>query len=98
MNRPALLAAMADVTTLNFGETVAKKEAPVPPSAARSIRFFLLFEAATFVVAALSHFGILVSGYDHRAAGTAGSVIHGVLLIRYATSLVGPAVNRGICL
>src|SRR2546423_8676707 len=98
MNRPALLAAMADVTTLNFGETVAKKEAPVPPSAARSIRFFLLFEAATLVEAALSHFGILVSGNDHRAAGTAESVIAVVQLVGYATTRVGPAFTRGISL
>src|SRR5467141_2016170 len=96
MNRRALLDAMADMTTVNFGETVAMEEAPVLPSAARTIRFFLLFEAATFVVAALSHFGILVSGYEHRAAGTAESVIAGVLLVGWATTWVGPAFNRGI--
>src|SRR5947208_9737781 len=91
MNRPALLAAMADVTTVNFGETVAKEDATVSPRAARAIRLFLLFEAATFVVAALSHFGILVSGYEHRAAGTAESVIAGVLLVGWATTWVGVA-------
>src|SRR5205807_8444672 len=96
MNRPALLSGMADVTTVNFGETVAKEEAPAPPSAARTIRFFLLFEAATFVVAALSHFGILVSGYEHRAAGTAESVIAGVLLGGWATTWVGPGSSRGL--
>src|SRR3989440_9100197 len=96
MNRPALLAAMADVTTVNFGETVAREEGPVLPGAGRTIRFFLLFEAATFVVAALSHFGILVSGYEHRAAGTAESVIAGVLLVGWATTWVGPAFTRGI--
>ena len=96
MNRPALLAAMADVTTVNFGGTVAKEDATVSPRAARAIRLFLLFEAATFVVAALSHFGILLSGYEHRAAGTAESVIAGVLLVGWATTWVGPAFTRGI--
>src|SRR5256885_1263280 len=48
------------------------------------------------VVAALSHFGILVSGYEHRAAGTAESVIAGVLLVGLATTWVGPAFTRGI--
>src|SRR5256885_16919244 len=96
MNRPALLAAMADVTTVNFGGTVAKEDATVSPRAARAIRFFLLFEAATFVAAALSQFGILVSGYEHRAAGTAGSVIGGGPLVGWAATWVGPAVTPGI--
>ncbi|SRR5436189_1146959 len=96
MNRPAVLAAMADVTTVNFGGTVAKEDATVSPKAARAIRLFLLFEAATFVVAALSHFGILLSGYEHRAAGTAESVIAGVLLVGCATTWVGRAFTRGI--
>ena len=96
MNRPALLAAMADVTTVNFGETVAKEDATVSARAARGIRLFLLFEATTFVVAALSHFGIFVSGYEHRAAGTAESVIAAVLLVGWATTWVGPTFTRGI--
>src|SRR5207244_12772738 len=96
MNRPALLAAMADVTTVNFGETVAKEDATVSPRAARGIRLFLLFEATTFVVASLSHLGIFVSGYEHRAAGTAESVIAAVLLVGWATTWVGPAFTRGI--
>src|SRR5437879_644741 len=50
----------------------------------------------TPVVAALSHFGILVSGYEHRAAGTAESVIAGVLLVGWAMTWVGPGSTRGI--
>src|SRR5207244_12874751 len=96
LNRPALPAAMTDVTTVNFGETVTKEAATVSPRAARAIQLFLLFEAATFVMAALSHFGILVSGYEHRAAGTAESVIAGVLLVGWATTWVGPGSTRGI--
>src|SRR5207244_11378373 len=96
MNRPALLAAMADVTTVNFGETVAKEDATVSARAARGIRLFLLFEATTFVVAALAHFGIFVTGYEHRAAGTAESVIAGVLLIGWVATWTGPTFSRGI--
>src|SRR6266705_4659224 len=96
MNRPALLSAMADMTTVNFGETVPKGETTGPPRAARAIQFFLLFEAATFVVAALSHFGILVSGYEHRAAGTGESVIAMVLLVGWTTTWMSPAFTRGI--
>ena len=87
---------MADVTTVNFGGTVAKEEAPVRPNAARTIRFFLLFEAATYVGAALVHFGILIGGYEHRAAGTGESVIAAVLLAGLATTWIAPAFTRGI--
>lgn len=44
------------------------------------LRLFLLFEAATFVVAAAIHFGALLDGYEHDEAGTAESVIAIALL------------------
>jgi MFS family permease len=50
------------------------------------VRALLLFEAATFAVAALIHFGRLVDGYGHRKAGTAETVIAVVLLGGFASS------------
>jgi hypothetical protein len=46
----------------------------------RILRLLLLFEAATFVVAAVIHFGGLLDGYEHYKAGTAESVLAVVLL------------------
>jgi hypothetical protein len=46
----------------------------------RAIPRLLLFEATTFAVAALIHFGVLVRGFEHRKAGIAESVIATVLL------------------
>ena len=45
----------------------------------QTIRFFLLVEAATFIIAALIHMGFFVTGYEHRQARVAESVIAGVL-------------------
>jgi heme A synthase len=53
-------------------------------SRAGALRLLLLFEASTFVVAAAIHFGALLEGYDHRAAGTAETVIAVVLLAALA--------------
>ncbi len=50
------------------------------------VRALLLLEAATFVVAALIHFGMLVGGYGHRKAGTAETVIAVVLLAGFVSS------------
>lgn len=47
----------------------------------RTIRALLLFDAATFVAAALIHFGTFLEGYRHQDAGTAETVIAVVLLI-----------------
>jgi hypothetical protein len=52
----------------------------------RRLRLLLLFEAATFVVAASIHFGALLDGYEHTKAGTAESVIAVVLLAGFALS------------
>ena len=45
----------------------------------QTIRLFLLVEAAASIVAALIHMGFFVSGYEHRQARMAESVIGGVL-------------------
>jgi hypothetical protein len=45
----------------------------------QTIRFFLLVEAAAFILAALIHMGFFITGYEHRQARVAESVIAGVL-------------------
>ena len=87
---------MSDVTNEKLGAMLAKERVQAIPKTARVIRLFLLFEGATYVVAALAHFGILVSGYEHRAAGKAESVIAGVLLVGWAATWAAPAFTRGI--
>src|SRR5437773_3856897 len=95
MNRRAILPAMSDASTVGLGSMVAEEGATTSSRTARAIRFFLLFEAATYVGAALAHFGIFVTGYEHRAAGTAESVIAGVLLIGWVATWTGPTFSRG---
>jgi hypothetical protein len=60
----------------------------------QTIRLFMLFEAATFVVAALIHFGVLAHGFEHQKAGTAESVIAVVLLTGFAWSLAAGRSTR----
>src|SRR5438552_3746850 len=55
----------------------------------RVIRAFLAFEAATFIVAALVHAGILTNADPHAAAATGESVIAVALLIGLALTWVG---------
>jgi hypothetical protein len=50
------------------------------------LRYLLLFESATFIVAASIHFGALLDGYEHTKAGRAESVIAVVLLAGFALS------------
>lgn len=45
-----------------------------------ALRRLLFLEAATFVLAALIHVGLLITGYEHREAAIAESVI-GLVLI-----------------
>ena len=61
---------------------------------AQTMRLFLLVEAASFVAAALVHFGVLARGYEHRAAGTAESVIGAVLLGGLVLALARPGWTR----
>jgi hypothetical protein len=53
----------------------------------QTLRALLLFEAATFVVAATVHFGGIVDGYAHRKAAIAETVIAVALLVGLAISL-----------
>jgi hypothetical protein len=62
----------------------------------KMIRSFVLIECAAFTTAALTHFGVLVRGYEHQKAGTAESVIALVLLIGLILSLIRPQSTRGI--
>ncbi len=62
----------------------------------KAIRLFLLFEGAAFIAASLTHFGVLLHGFEHRMAGTAESVIGIVLLIGLLLTLVWPRSTRGI--
>ncbi|MGH9458156.1 MAG: hypothetical protein ACRD2J_11025 [Thermoanaerobaculia bacterium] len=62
------------------------------------LRTFLAVEGATFVVAAMIHFGVLVAGWEHRAAGIAESVIGIVLLAALALTAVRPSWTRGLAL
>jgi len=52
------------------------------------IRIFLLFEAVTFVAAALAHAGVLVNSYEHTRARNAESVIALVLLAGFMLSWI----------
>lgn len=54
------------------------------------IRILLLLQGLLFISAALMHFGILTTGYEHAKAGTAETVIGIVLLSGLVISLVRP--------
>lgn len=60
----------------------------------QTIRMFLLFEAATFAMAAMIHAGFLVRGYEHPRARIAESVIALVLFGGLVLSLMSPAWTR----
>jgi len=60
----------------------------------QAIRRFMLFEAATFVVAALIHFGVLAHGFEHQRAGIAESVIAAVLLTGFIWSVASRRSSR----
>jgi hypothetical protein len=62
----------------------------------QTIRFFLLGEAASFATMVLVHVGVLAGGYEHRAAGTAESVIGAVLLAGLALTVLYPSRTRPI--
>jgi hypothetical protein len=58
------------------------------------IRLFLLFEAATFILASLIHFGLLVEGYEHEGARIPEAVIAAALLIGLAVSVAREDLTR----
>jgi hypothetical protein len=62
----------------------------------RAIRLFVFIEGAAFIAAALTHFGLLIGGYEHQKAGTAESVIGIVLLVGLALTWIRPASTREI--
>jgi hypothetical protein len=62
----------------------------------QAVRLFLLVEGASFVMAALVHSGGLVSGYQHREATIAESVIAAVLLLAFGLTWVLPERTRPI--
>jgi hypothetical protein len=62
------------------------------------IRLFMLFEAASFVVAALFHSGMLIAGYQHQEASTAEGIIVIVLLVGVALTWVRPTWTRQVAL
>src|SRR5437660_8607528 len=60
----------------------------------QTVRLFLLVEALAFLMAALTHFGVLSSGYAHHQASIAESVIACVLLIGAGVSFARPSLTR----
>lgn len=63
---------------------------------AQVVRRFLLVEAATFITAAAIHGGWLVSGYEHREARIAESIIAVVLLTGAVIASARPASTRAV--
>jgi hypothetical protein len=59
-----------------------------------AVRAFLLFEAATFILAALVHAGVFVAGYEHHEAFIAETVIAIVLLAGLSLTWISPASMR----
>lgn len=62
------------------------------------IRQFLSVEAAGFWAAALVHAGVLASGYQHREAAIAESVIGAVLAVGLLAATLRPASSRTVAL
>jgi hypothetical protein len=62
----------------------------------RTIRLFLLLEAASFVTAGLVHFGVLGDVDRDPQAATAESTIAAVLLVGFGLSWGWPSRTRGI--
>ena len=62
----------------------------------KAIRIFVVFEGIAFAAAALTHFGVLVSGYEHQKAGIAESVIATVLFVGLILTLILHRSTRGI--
>lgn len=62
----------------------------------QAIRFFLIFEAATFLVAAMIHKGFLVEGYAHAQAHVAESIIAAVLIGGLLLTFFLPAWTRRV--
>jgi hypothetical protein len=61
-----------------------------------AIRLFMLFEAASFVAAALVHSSVLIAGYQHPEASTAEGIIAIMLLVGVALTWIRPAWMRQV--
>jgi hypothetical protein len=60
----------------------------------KTVRWFLVLEVAVFGLAALLHAGVLTTGYEHREARIAESVIGGVLFIGLLVTVAAPRLTR----
>jgi hypothetical protein len=60
----------------------------------QTIRLLLLLEGASFALAGLVHFGVLVDGYEHRQASVAESSIAVVLLVGFGLTWLWPGRTR----
>lgn len=60
----------------------------------RTIQYFILFEAATFIIAACIHAGVIATGYEFPKAYPYESVIAIVLIIGLLVSWIRPAWTR----
>jgi hypothetical protein len=58
----------------------------------------LLLEAAAYALAALVHFGFLVTGYQHAQARIAETIISITLLAGFAAAIYRPAWARSVAL
>jgi hypothetical protein len=61
-----------------------------------SVQRFLIIEAASFIIAALIHWGVIATGYEYSGAALPEGVIGTVLLAGLILSLVLPARTRMI--
>ncbi len=67
-------------------------ERPAP----RTLRLFMLLEAASFAAASLIHSGVFIVGYEHQEARIAEGVIATVLFVGLASTFVRPAWTRWV--
>jgi len=61
---------------------------------AQTIHYFLLCQAAVFIVGALVHFGVLTHGYEHLKADIAETVVATVLMLSVVWMWIRPALTR----
>lgn len=59
-------------------------------------RLLVIAEAAAFISAALTHFGIPITGYQHLQAGRAESVIGLVVFVGWIVILARPSWTRRV--
>jgi hypothetical protein len=62
------------------------------------MRLFLAFEAGTFFVAALIHYGVIAAGFEHDRAAIAESLIGTVLASGLLASIVNQRWTRRLAL